>query len=238
MPSMSNSFGGFIGNKFTRKWGTKQGTDVNPYISGYFFVAFSDLPSSLTAIMPKVGNGLSLSDNEIKSVLASSCLSVTMPSRTIATTDFNGLGGIRWTAPTGIDQSNDISMRFLEAKDTPIRNIFGAWTALIRNHVTGTAVEQKADPGYLKKNYTGTMYYWTTSPNGEEVQFAACATGLYPTKDPIDLFGHDVTTNDKMEVDMDFRADYVFTEKWVYDKVTNLFSTYTSSNSGDLYSEA
>ena len=45
---------------------------------------------------------------------------------------------------------------------------------------------------YNKENYGATLAYWTTKPDGVTVEFAAIYTGMFPTKDPMDLFSGDV----------------------------------------------
>jgi len=190
---------------------------------------FSSLPGFADIIARDHPNGLKLNNSEIERILSASCLSVTLPPINITTTDFNGLGGIRWTAPTAIDQGNDVSMRFLESQDTPIRSIFSAWVRLIRDYRVGAAIEfADTMSGYTRPKYATDLYYWTTTPDAKRIQFAACLSGIYPTKDPVDMFGHDVTANDKLEIDIDFRTDYVFTEKWVADKCLKLHESMGS----------
>ena len=70
------------------------------------------------------------------------------------------------------------------------------------------------------------MYYWTTETNGKYVEYHACLTGMFPTKDPTDLFGHDITSYDKLEVDINYSTDVLWHEAWTYDACQGYANTY------------
>ena len=201
---------------FTRKWGTDANV-VEPYITGYHFAKFI-LPGAVTSVLPIQ----SASD-----VLSTTVLSATIPTGTLNSTEINGLGNIRWTAPTNMDVDSNVTFRFLETMGTPIRSIFHEYIKLIRDYRHG--LSNLVAENYNKKNYGSTIYYWTTDPSGATVQYAACYAGAYPTKDPMDSFGHDLTANDKLEIDVDFKFDYAWQEDWVYTRCSGYNSQRNTS---------
>ena len=59
------------------------------------------------------------------------------------------------------------------------------------------------------------MYYWTTAPDAKTVEYFACYDGVFPTKDPQDLFTSDVETVGRLDIEIEFNVDYVWHEDWV-----------------------
>jgi len=155
--------------------------------------------------------------------LAASCLSVTPPGGTLNKVEFTGLGGVKWAVPGNIDYGNSVSVKFLEFSKTPILDIMHGWVKLIRDYRTGTAttpnLEDKADgSGYTKKTYAGLMYYWTTAPDAKTVEYYAAYDGVFPAKDPQELFTSDVETVGRLDIEIEFNVDYAWHEPWVYAK--------------------
>lgn len=223
-----NAFAPIAGpsNKFSRRWGGTTGSSpVDPYITGYHFVNFSYLPQNLPqAVSAAGGNDSFTSMGEIQNFLNSACLSVTLPGGTLNKAEFNGLGNVRWSVPTNVDYDNSCTLRFVEYSGLPVLGIMHGWVRMIRDYKYGTSL-LGANNGasalggeYNKSNYAASMYYWTTEPNGEKVEYYAALTGLFPMKDPSDQFGHDLTSIDKLEIDIDFNVDYMWHESWVKDK--------------------
>ena len=64
-----------------------------------------------------------------------------------------------------------------------------------------------------------TLYYWTTAPDGGEPEYFVCYDGVFPTKDPQDLFSSDIETTGKLDIEIEFNVDYAWHEPWVLDKV-------------------
>lgn len=214
--SINNSFAPAANqsNRFSRKFAGSTTDSVDPYISGYFFVNFSYLPAKLVDfIRHSKGNDGIGTTAEVKNLLAASCLSVTMPGATVNKAEFTGLGGIRWSVPSNVEFDNTVTLRFLEYSSLPLLAIFHGWTRMIRDYRAGVSPLKGNE--YTKSEYSGTMYYWTTKPDGHTVEYFACLTGLFPMKDPTDQYGGDITTYDKLEVDIDFNVDYVWHEEWV-----------------------
>lgn len=229
----TNSFAPVNVNRFTRKWGGTNNT-VDPYITGYMFGYFNYIPLTLmkilTAGIGSLGDtgGTGVKSNitdisEVKRILTATLTGVTLPGTTVEKTDFQGLGGVKWSAPTSVSQDNTLSCTFFELSDLPVSSILRAWVKMIRDYRDGLSCLVENDE-YHKYNYSSTMYYFTTKPNGTELEYYSCATGMFPTSDPSSLFGHDLATNDKLEITTDFNIDYLFQEKWVYDNCLSILN--------------
>jgi hypothetical protein len=201
--------------------GTSPYIVADPYITGYHYIKWLKLPDKLQEFVKK-GDGMNMDgvdgQDGIKNFLESSCLSVTPPGGTLNKTEFTGIGGLKWSVPTNMDYTNTLTIKFLEFTHLPILNIFHGWVRMIRDYKTGTSHLNDGDSAYTKSAYAGTLLYWTTKPDGRTVEYSAAYTGIFPTKDPQDLFTSDVTAVDKLEIDMEFNVDWTWHEKWVHDK--------------------
>ena len=228
----SASFAAVLGgqNAFSRKFGTTASA-VDPYISGYFFTQWAHLPAALPQYIsiPKSTTGsVPTSNAQINNTLSSLVVHVALPAVIVSKTELTGLGGVRWGAPTHAEQDTTLSMRFYELSGLPVSLIFHGWVRMIRDYRSGVSGLTSPDTSptfYSKSNYASSLYYWTTKPDGLNVEFSALATGLFPMKDPADLFGHDITTNDRVEIDIDFNVDYLWRESWVEAYCQNLAAT-------------
>lgn len=209
-----NSFTSVQNNRLTRNFGGTIAGVANPYISGYHFIYFSTLPKAL----PPYAHFQSI--GQIQNLLAGACLSVTPPGGTLNKIEFTGLGGTKWGVPGNIDYGNSVSVKFLEFSGTPILNIFNGWIKMIRDYRTGTT--NIVDGGYSKKSYAGIMYYWTTAPDAQTVEYYAAYDGVFPVKDPQDLFTSDVETIGRLDTEIEFNVDYIWHEDWVKDKCQSL----------------
>jgi hypothetical protein len=222
---MKYSFSGLGVNQLTRKFGGRQvGGVAEPYTSGTFFVWFDNIPTALLNYTSVSRSGLS-AVADIQSVLAASCLGVTPPGGTLNNIEFTGLGGVKWTVPGNIDYQTSVSAKFLEFKGTPLLDIFHNWIKMIRDYRLGISevlIDNTDGSGYSKSTYAATMYYWTTSPDGQNIDYYACYDGIYPTKDPQDLYSGDVETVGRLDIDQEFKLDYAWHEPWVYDKCAAL----------------
>ena len=221
-----SSFSSLQANTFTRKWAGTTPSTVDPYISGYFFTNWPKTPD-LSKTVNKPGQHLVIDGKTIGLILSASCLSVTIPGGTVNKADFTGLGGIKWSAPTNVEQDNTITCKFLETTGLPILQIIHGWVRFIRDYRYGVS-----DNSVNKADYTGIMYYWTTRPDGETIEYYACASGMFPTKDPQDQYGGDLSTYDKLELDVDFSIDYLWHEAWVLTKVKTLCEWNTEETIG------
>jgi len=217
------SFANLDKNIFSRKFGGTQVGVADPYVTGYHFIWFDQLPSGLVAAI-KSYDGISgqvLDGPSIQRVLAATCLSVTPPGGTLNKVEYTGLGGVKWAVPGNVDYGNTVSVKFFEMNKTPLLDIMHGWVKMIRDYRTGATDLIDGDEdgaGYTKGVYAGLMYYWTTAPDGVTVEYYACYDGVFPSKDPQDLFTSDVETVGRLDVEIEFNVDYAWHEKWVYNK--------------------
>lgn len=230
-------------NRFSRRWGTVS-SSVDPYITGYHFIYFSYLPPSLSKNVKFVGKntGVDINNGDIKNLLASACQSVTIPGATVNKAEFNGLGNTKWAAPSNVDWDNNCTIKFLEASGLPIFSTIHGWVRMIRDYRSGVSTldSSSGDNQYTKSNYAATCFYWTTEPNGKMVEYHCCMTGLFPSKDPTDQFGHDLTAYDKLELDIDFNVDYLWHEGWTWSfaqqKANEYYGVWGGLNGGGVVS--
>lgn len=217
-------------NTFSRKFGANsEGLVVDPYITGYMFIKFAKIPDIVPQLMSSLYSS-QMSETQIKNLLAASCTNFTIPGSTMNKTEIIGLGGIRHSYPTNGTYDNTVTMRFFEHSNLPIQKVFHSWFRAIRDYRTGASLMSGGGKTtYTKANYAGACYYWTTRPNGIDVEYYACVTGLFPMKDPADMFGHDIGANDKLDIDMEFSCDYVWHEDWVYRKCQSFADDYHST---------
>ena len=220
------------GNQLTRKFGTGSDT-IEPYITGGAHIYFSYIPGTVISTMSSQTddkNNQFLNASHISNYLTSTCLSVNIPPKTLSKTEFTGLGGIRWSVPTNVETDTNLSMRFIESFGIPVRQIFHHWVRTIRDSRTGTShlTGRNDTTGYRKHNYAGTLFYWTTKPDGKEVEYSSCFTGVFPLRDPADSFGHDLAAIDKLEIDMDFSFDYQWEQDWVKNRCQILSNSRSS----------
>ena len=232
---MKNSFSAIVNNPISRKFGGLSAGAAEPYVSGTFFVEFTNLPDGLWVY---AGQGSSqLGQSDIANTLAACCLGVTPPGGTLNSIEFTGLGGVKWTVPGNIDYGTSVSVKFLEMKGTPILDIFHGWIKMIRDYRSGISTilqDDETGSSYSKKTYAATMYYWTTDPSGAQVDYYACYDGIYPTKDPQDLYSGDVETIGRLDIEQEFKLDYAWHEPWVKEHCQKTNNLYIAKKSAIL----
>ena len=214
--AVKNSFANVANNILSRNFGGTVAGVADPYVTGYHFIWFAKLP-------PKLAEYANLENNAvISNLLSGACLSVTPPGGTLNKVEFTGLGGIKWAVPANVDYGNSVSVKFLEFNGTPMLNIFHGWVKMIRDYRSGVSnlIDGEDLSGYTKSTYAGLMYYWTTAPDAKTVEYYAVYDGVFPTKDPQDLFTSDVETIGRLDTEIEFNVDYVWHEDWVKDKCT------------------
>jgi len=227
---MKYSFSELGQNILTRKFGGTTVGVADPYTTGYHFIWFERIPVGILNYITDGISGIS-STSEIQNILAASCLSVTPPGGTLNKTEYTGLGGVKWAVPSNVDYGNTVSIKFLEFNKTPILDIMHSWVKMIRDYRTGvTDLEDKEDgSGYTKATYAGLMYYWTTAPDAKTVEYYACYDGMFPAKDPQDLYTSDVETVGRLDVEIEFNIDYAWHEPWVRSKCQSFAETFYSA---------
>lgn len=229
-----SAFTTMMGQVKDRNWGgTSSSIACEPYISGYSFIKWN-IPYNLTKYLNNfsIENDLGITNDQTKTgsddssmnndnigqQLSSSCMSVTPPGGTLNKVTFNGLGGSKWSVPGSIDYGNTITIKYTEFSGLPILRTHRAWCNMIRDNKSGlTALSSRGTHGtYHKADYSATLLYWTTKPDGVTVEYAAAYSGVFPLKDPMDLFTGDLNSVDKLEIDIDYNVDMVWHEDWVY----------------------
>ena len=227
---MKYSFSELGQNILTRKFGGTTVGVADPYTTGYHFIWFERIPVKIVDYITDGISGIS-STSEIQNILAASCLSVTPPGGTLNKTEFTGLGGVKWAVPSNVDYGNTVSIKFLEFNKTPILDIMHSWVKMIRDYRTGvTDLEDKEDgSGYTKSTYAGLMYYWTTAPDAKTIEYYACYDGMFPGKDPQDLYTSDVETVGRLDVEIEFNIDYAWHEPWVKTKCQTFAESFYSA---------
>jgi len=227
---MKSSFSALNENIMTRKFGGTLKGIAEPYATGYHFIWFDKLPSALLPYVQLGASGIQSLD-EIQRVLSASCLSVTPPGGTLNKIEYTGLGNTKWAVPSNVDYGNTVSVKFVEFNKTPILDIFHGWVKMIRDYRTGVSdlIAGEQGSGYTKATYAGLMYYWTTSPDGRTVEYYACYDGMFPSKDPQDLFTSDVETVGRLDIEIEFNVDYAWHEPWVKSKCETFISTFTEA---------
>ena len=212
--AVKNSFANVANNILSRNFGGTVAGVADPYVTGYHFIWFAKLPPGLAEYANLENNAV------ISNLLAGACLSVTPPGGTLNKVEFTGLGGIKWAVPANVDYGNSVSVKFLEFNGTPLLNIMHGWVKMIRDYRSGVSnlVDGEDLSGYTKSTYAGLMYYWTTAPDAKTVEYYAVYDGVFPTKDPQDLFTSDVETIGRLDTEIEFNVDYIWHEDWVRDK--------------------
>jgi len=190
-------------------------TAIDPYQTGYHFLFFTKLPSELTS--------------EVGKFLTTVCQSVTVPGITVNPIEYNGLNNMSWSVPGTVEYDNKrFTARFVEFAGLPITQIMGKWVTIFRNIIYGIA-----DPvigSASQVDYKGKCIYATTLPDARTIQYAAAFTGVYPLKIPTDSFSSDRTTQEKVEPEIEFSFDMMYTgEQAIYTAQSLVESTVTAS---------
>lgn len=230
--SLQNAFLATKDNMLSRRWGGHNTGVADPYITGYHFIWFEGLPDLFGTADP-VTDALNVGD--VSKILAATCTGVTPPGGTLNKVEFTGLGGVKWAVPGNLDYGNSVSIKFTEMQGLPITTIMHRWVKAIRDYRTGaTEVFSDADDdglGYSKKTYSSLLYYWTTAPDAQTIEYYACYDGVFPTKDPADLHASDIESIGKLDIEIEFNCDYVWHEDWVYDKCKSFAATVKGAGS-------
>ena len=241
-----SAFNNMVNEVRDRNWGgTSNAIACEPYLSGYSFIRFLHMPEELTMVLQNTDEiiGLEAVRQEDPSktnnhtttpapdtfaagkYLEHAMNSVTPPGGTINKIEIQGLGGSKWSVPGAMDYGNSISIKYLEFSGLPIARIHRAWCNMIRDNRMGTTHMDNggANHGqqYNKQRYAATMAYWTTKPDGVTVEFAAIYTGMFPKKDPMDLFSGDITSVDKLEIEIDYHVDMIYNDDKAYKFIQN-----------------
>ncbi len=235
--SLKHAFSNVQSNVLSRRWGGHTTGVADPYITGYHFIWFDKMPNIPFDSEPVTGG---LNQSETPLILAATCTGVTPPGGTLNKVEFTGLGGVKWAVPGNLDYGNSVSVKFQEMQGLPVTTIMHRWIKMMRDYRTGVAGEPLSDQNegttaYTKTNYSAVLYYWTTAPDGKTIEYYAAYDGVFPTKDPADLYASDVESIGKLDVEIEFNVDYVWHENWVYEKIKSLYQPNTDKAKNEIY---
>jgi len=183
-------------NLFTRAFGgTKEPVVADPFISGYAFIKFENLPAQIRATEPNAVN-----------LLTATAIGVTLPTIDLNKTTIRGLGGTKWSVPTDLVIGDTVSVRYVELAGLPISKIHTDWVYLIRDIRFGASNIQ----GASKTKYAANLLYVTTKPDGVTIENAYYMTGIFPQRIPSDSHNFDVNTVDRVEIEITYNVDNIY----------------------------
>jgi len=180
---------------------------IDPYITGYFYVLWTRLPDFLT----NQGNVLGANFSHLCRVVNNG---FTLPDITLNTTDVPlGFGGTnKLSVPTNIDMSNEISIKYLELSGLPVSRFHTSWISGIRDYASGVSQIKN----YSQYNITGDCLYITTKPvmnndnNKQIIESAHLFTGVFPNTDKQSSFAGDLTSSDKVDLEVPYKFHQMF----------------------------
>ncbi len=148
------------------------------------------------------------------SFLTAICQSVTIPGITVNQISHSGTNNFTWQTPGTVEfTSKSFSAKMQEFVGLPTLSIVGQWVNIFRNMLTGTADLENGSAS--QGDYKGKAIYVTTMFDVRQVAFAAAFTGIYPTTVPTNNFSSDKSTHDKVEHEIEFSFDNMYTGEQV-----------------------
>lgn len=188
---------------------------LDPYTTGYHYLYIT---------LPRY-SGL---EKNYGTFLQTVCQSVTVPGITVNNIEYTGLNNFKWNYPGTVEYDNQrFTAKFIEFAGLPIYEIIGEWVNVFRNMIYGVS---HSTNGPKQTAFKGSALYATTQFDGYTVQYAAHFTGIYPTKIPSDAFSSDKATHDKVEHEIEFAFDMMYTGKEVLTRAQNkVAETYKSA---------
>jgi len=217
-PFVRVSGGNFSNYKRQDQLRTIFGGNINsldPYTTGYHYLYIT---------MPE-----ELKNKNYGEFLTTVCQSVTIPGITVNNIEYTGLNNFKWNYPGTVEYDNQrFTAKFIEFANLPILTIMGQWVNIFRNMIYG--VSNKRIKGPKQRYFKGSALYASTLFDGVSVQYAAHFTGIYPTKIPTDAFGSDKATHDKVEHEIEFAFDMMYTGEEVVERAQKqVNATYDNS---------
>lgn len=201
---------GYLQNMFSRSFGgTKEPGVSDPYISGYGYLYFDNLPAFVLSINPNA-----------QKILSALSYVITPPAITLEKVTIQGVGGTQWSVPTRLNIANEFSVEFVELQGTPVSEIINGWITTIRDYRTGISntasstynppIINNTNPTYNKSLYAGTMYYWTVDPDGVTIETIWYYSGVFPLSFISSEFVTDVANNGELKLTVNFNVDNVY----------------------------
>ena len=177
---------------FRKFFGTNRQAGWDPMIGGYGIVYFPELPVHVA------------SGSTTAHTLMSLAVMTNIPSIRVEAVEYEGRDGGKWYVPGKLGMSgNTITVKFWEMAGLPIYKIISKWVTLLRNPHAGFMT----DVNWNQSAYKGRMVYCSCTPD-MRVQFAKCYDGVMPLDINDEIFGGEITTQDKIEFECEFQFDH------------------------------
>lgn len=164
------------------------------------------------------GSGGYLGSAMTSNILSTLAVGINFNGADITRTDYNGISGIKFYIPTGLELPNSFTVRFLEPISTPVYKIAYSWLRLVRDYRLGI------DGLSTNKPYAGNLVYWTTDPTLSTIGYACIFAGIYPVKDPSTTFAQDISQVETQYTEVEFNVDWM---------VISASSIYTASKENE-----
>lgn len=225
-PFVMGSFGKYTFQDQLRGMFGDHATFIDPYTTGYHWLIFTKVPTAVS--------------NEAGKFLTTVCQSVTIPGINVEPIEYNGLNNMKWSVP-GLVQydSNRFTAKFTEMAGLPILQIMGKWVTIFRNIIYGIADPESGSAS--QADYKGKAIYVTTLFDGKTIQYACAFSGVYPLKIPTDMATSDRATHDKVEPEVEFSFDMMYTGQQVMQNAQSLLDSLRDSGvsqADSMYNEA
>jgi len=225
-----SAFNSVLKQHRTRNFGgTSNIYACEPYISGFFFIKWY-LPETLTNFLNSYTTSIENNQTDFsqgggkkqtcENILSAACVGVTPPGQSIDFVEYRGSCGVVWNNPMRVNYGHSLNIKYIEMSGLPIYRIHKCWIDMIRDAHQG--VEGKPyepETTFQKQNYAGSVLYWTTKPDGCTPEYCCAYSGVIPERDNQESFGSDISGIDKVELDMSYRIDHLWTDQWVWDEV-------------------
>lgn len=205
---MRNSF--LHEDKYSRFFGGSAGEKpLDIYLTGYhyLFVSMPDKLKKYIAENTAAGKHEKITEEKIEAILSIHNVAVTPPANSLGKTTNNSVGGQKWHTPTNLELGDSVSVKYNEYSSVPLYRIHRAWINFIRDTTLGIT---PGDTPIYQEDYKATFLYATTRPDGKTIEFCAKFTGCFPAKSPTDVFNSDISTSDKIEIDMEYSIDSMY----------------------------
>jgi len=187
----------FVQNQLNRFFGGHN-APRDPYVSGFFMVFFSKIPTFMET-----------AESQVLTALATS---VTLPDYTLDKVTANALGGLKFHVPGALTIGETFTLNFTEYQYMPVFNIIRKWNYAIRSNILGFANHSQlvGNDQYVQKNYKGAATIVYLRPDMKDIDFACVLTGIWPLKVPTAELNSEITAVEKKDLSVEFSCDLVF----------------------------
>lgn len=209
--------------------GTSEIYACEPYLTGFCFIKWylpKTLENFLSQYNPSTTNGQTDFSggggtlDSCEQILSAACTGVTPPGQSIDFVEYRGSCGVVWNNPMRVNYGHSLNIKYIEMSGLPVYRIHKCWLNMIRDAHQGVKGQPyETDVNFQRSNYAGSVLYWTTKPDGCTVEYCCAYSGVVPERDNQEAFGTDISGIDKLELDMSYRIDYLWTDQWVWEEV-------------------